>query len=138
MLISADWRPSAVRNTCLRLLWPETGPHTVINPSESSTEQTEPRREIDWKLCVLCRTTTSGPLVCPANSKRKDAGAGYKTLALLSLSDLQELDENPSLLSVATMLLGTSHAETILTALRSKELQNGKGKMKIIQAKPVQ
>lgn len=66
----------------------------VINPSERSTEQTEPRREIDWKLCVLCRTTTSEPLVCPANSKRKDAGAGYKTLAL-NLSELQELDENP-------------------------------------------
>ena len=66
----------------------------VINPSERSTEQTEPRREIDWKLCVLCRTTTSEPLVCPANSKRKDAGAGYETLAL-NLSELQELDENP-------------------------------------------
>ena len=66
----------------------------VINPSERSTEQTEPRREIDWKLCVLCRTTTSEPLVCRANSKRKDAGAGYKTLAL-NLSELQELYENP-------------------------------------------
>ena len=66
----------------------------VINPSERSTEQTEPRREIDWKLCILCRTITSEPLVCPANSKRKDAGAGYKTLAL-NLSELQELDENP-------------------------------------------
>ena len=31
MLISADWRPSKVRNTCLRLLWPETGPHTVLS-----------------------------------------------------------------------------------------------------------
>ena len=50
----------------------------VINPSERSTEQTEPRREIDWKLYVLCRTITREPLVCPANSKRKDAGAGYK------------------------------------------------------------
>ena len=29
MLISADWRPSKVRNICLRLLWPDTGPHTV-------------------------------------------------------------------------------------------------------------
>ena len=30
MLISADWRPSEVRNTCLRLLRPETGPHAVF------------------------------------------------------------------------------------------------------------
>ena len=34
MLISADWRPSEVRNTCLRLLWPETGPHTVPTRKE--------------------------------------------------------------------------------------------------------
>ena len=115
----------------------------VVHPSERSTEQTEPRREIDWKLYVLCRTTKSEPLVCPANSKRKDAGAGYETLAL-HLSELQELSVNSkvgrasSSLSVATMLVGTSHAETKLTALRSKQLQNGKGEMKIIQAKPVQ
>ena len=31
MLISGGWRPSEVRNTCLRLLWPETGPHTVLS-----------------------------------------------------------------------------------------------------------
>lgn len=51
-------------------------------------------KEIDWKLCILCRTKTSEPLVCPANSKRKDAGAGYKSLAL-NLSQLQELEEKP-------------------------------------------
>ena len=38
--------------------------------------------------------TTSEPLVCPANSKRNDFGAGYKTLAL-DLARLQELNENP-------------------------------------------
>ena len=30
VLISADWRLFEVRNTCLRLLWPETGPRTVL------------------------------------------------------------------------------------------------------------
>ena len=45
-------------------------------------------------MCVLCRTTTSEPLTCPANSKRRDAGTGYNTLAL-NLSQLRELDENP-------------------------------------------
>lgn len=43
---------------------------------------------------MLCRVTTSEPLVCPAYSKRKDTGAGYNTLAL-NLPQLQELDENP-------------------------------------------
>lgn len=43
---------------------------------------------------MLCRVTTSEPLVCPAYLKRKDTGAGYNTLAL-NLPQLQELDENP-------------------------------------------
>lgn len=66
----------------------------VINPCESSTELTDLRREVNWKLCVLCRMTTTESLACPANSKRKDAGAGYKTLAF-NLSQLQEIDQNP-------------------------------------------
>lgn len=45
-------------------------------------------------MCVVSRTTTSESLVCPANSKRKDAGTSYKTLAV-NLLKLQELNENP-------------------------------------------
>ena len=69
---------------------------TVINPCEGSwsTGNRKPKKEISWESCVLCRMTTSEPLVCPANSKRNDFGAGYKTLAL-DLARLQELNENP-------------------------------------------
>jgi len=68
----------------------------VINPCDRKehTDQTESRNEINWKLCMLCRTTTSERLICPVNSKWKDAGAGYSSLAL-HLSQLQDLDENP-------------------------------------------
>ena len=30
-----------------------------------------------WKKCIICQKTTRESLRCPANSKRKDAGAGY-------------------------------------------------------------
>ena len=100
---------------------------------------------------MLCRTTTSEPLVWPANSKRKDAGEGYNTLAL-HLSQLQQLDENPfafdvselgsgdgieSTLSNNNMLVGTSHAERKLIALRSNELQRGKEIMEMIPVNSV-
>ena len=77
----------------------------VISPCEGTHQtepRTEPRKEFDWKLCVLCRTTTSEPLVCPANSNRKGAGAGYNTLAL-HLSQLQELGENPFAFDVSDL-----------------------------------
>ena len=32
---------------------------------------------MDWKQCIICQKTTGESLQCPANSKRKDAGAGY-------------------------------------------------------------
>ena len=61
---------------------------------------------------MLCRTTTSEPLVCPANSKRKDAGAGYNTLAL-HLSQLQELDENPFAFDVSELDSGDGIESTL-------------------------
>ena len=35
---------------------------------------------IDWSLCALCQEHLDKPLVCPANSKRTDIGAGYDSL----------------------------------------------------------
>ena len=61
---------------------------------------------------MLCRTTTSEPLVCPANSKRKDAAAGYNTLAL-HLSQLQELDENPFAFDVSELDSGDGIESTL-------------------------
>ena len=49
---------------------------------------------INWCQCILCRKSRNEPLVCPANSKRSDAGAGYRSLAL-NLSEIEELGESP-------------------------------------------
>ena len=49
---------------------------------------------IDWKLCVICQLKTNEPLQCPANSKRSDLGAGYKSLAD-NIKSFQDLDEIP-------------------------------------------
>ncbi|CAB4043406.1 Hypothetical predicted protein, partial [Paramuricea clavata] len=36
----------------------------------------------EWRLCALCQESISEePLQCPADSKRQDIGAGYKTMA---------------------------------------------------------
>ena len=32
---------------------------------------------MDWKRCIIFQKTIGESLQCPANSKRKDAGAGY-------------------------------------------------------------
>ena len=37
--------------------------------------------EVNWSLCCLCQTHDSGEIRCPAKSKRKDRGAGYKSLS---------------------------------------------------------
>lgn len=62
-----------------------------VNPFESDPSRTEEKSvSINWKLCVLCQQIKQESLQCPANSKRTDLGAGYKSLAenLLLFSDL--------------------------------------------------
>ena len=44
---------------------------------DSNHEQTG----IDYSLCIFCQQRTVEPLQCPTNSKRKDTGAGFKTLS---------------------------------------------------------
>ena len=55
-----------------------------VNPIESISPRTETTAQpvsSDWKLCVLCQKRKEESLQCPANSKRTDLGAGYKSLA---------------------------------------------------------
>ena len=35
----------------------------------------------NWQMCAICQEVTSEALQCPADTKRSDVGAGYKTLA---------------------------------------------------------
>ena len=52
-----------------------------INPLEANPSDKTPK-SIDWTLCVLCQKSTQETLQCPANSKRKDVGVGYKFASL--------------------------------------------------------
>ena len=47
----------------------------------------------DWAKCALCQNVTDEALLCPAESKRQDSGAGYCTMGnnLLAFDALQAL-----------------------------------------------
>ena len=38
------------------------------------------KQKTDWSLCLFCQMSTKEKLVCPADSKRRDPGAGYHSL----------------------------------------------------------
>ena len=42
------------------------------------------RAEKNWNFCALCKQETEEKIVCPLNSKRKNYGSGYKSLAIYS------------------------------------------------------
>lgn len=60
--------------------------------SNNSTEE-EKQTTTDWNLCVLCQENTGEILQCPAESKRSDVGAGYRTVAqnIIRFSDLDSM-----------------------------------------------
>ena len=47
----------------------------------------------NWELCIICQEDNEEPLTCPSNSKRKDLGSGYSSLAdnLIRFHELGEL-----------------------------------------------
>ena len=68
---------------------------------------------MDWKLCALCQTEKKEKLQCPASSKRKDVGAGYKYIA----GNIQQLIDINALafpIKVSYMNNGSGMANTIL------------------------
>jgi len=58
-----------------------------------------PKMTLDWELCVLCQADKEESLQCPAATKRKDSGAGYKTFEdnMLAFSELGELPQDMDL-----------------------------------------
>ena len=58
-----------------------------------------PTPKLDWELCVLCQADKEESLQCPAATKRKDSGAGYKTFEdnMLAFSELGELPQDMDL-----------------------------------------
>lgn len=87
-----------------------------FNPLESCPPRTGAAAQpvsIDWKLCALCQETKEESLQCPANSKRTDRGAGYKSLAehLLLFS---ELGITPFAISLEQLNDGSGIENTLL------------------------
>ena len=57
------------------------------------------RKVTDWELCVICQESNKEGLQCPADSRRADKGAGYKTLAdnLKQFADLGYMPKDVNL-----------------------------------------
>ena len=57
------------------------------------------RNVTDWELCVICQESNKEGLQCPADSRRADKGAGYKTLAdnLKQFADLGYMPKDVNL-----------------------------------------
>ena len=85
---------------------------SLRNDEPTDTARSEGSKDIDWKLCILCRTESNEHLVCPANSKRKDVGAGYESLAL-SLSQLEQLAVKPFNIEFCELDNGEGIASTL-------------------------
>ena len=45
------------------------------------TPESSPDLETDWKKCIIFQIDKNDKLVCPADSKKEDVGAGYVSLA---------------------------------------------------------
>lgn len=55
-----------------------------VDPGGAAAAQstsTQPATETDWKLCFICQGTKTESLTSPSQSKRKDKGSSYSSLA---------------------------------------------------------
>ena len=68
---------------------------------------------MDWHQCIICQKSTKEDLQCPANSKRKDAGAGY-TSFVNNLKEFQNLGIEPAALDVKLLDAGNGIEQTFL------------------------
>ena len=53
----------------------------LIDTCKTSLDLSQQPTSTNWELCVICQETTAEPLTSPLNSKRKDVGKGYQSLA---------------------------------------------------------
>ena len=51
---------------------------TLTETSTSQIQSSFHPIAIDWTKCVLCQKDSDNELICAANSKRHDVGAGYR------------------------------------------------------------
>lgn len=53
---------------------------------------------MDWGRCIICQKSEKEELQSPANSKRRDAGAGY-TSFVRNLEEFQNLGITPAMIN---------------------------------------
>ena len=65
----------------------------LIDACKTSLGSSQPPTSINWELCIICQEITTELLISPLNSKRKDVGKGYQSLAenLVKFDELGEL-----------------------------------------------
>ena len=52
----------------------------LVSPDlQQMTSEASPVMDTDWGKCALCQEDKNEKLVCPADSKKQDAGSGYFT-----------------------------------------------------------
>ena len=67
---------------------------------------------MDWEQCLICQERTKEDLQCPANSKKKDAGAGY-TSFVSNLEEFQSLGNTPTIINVNNLDEGHGREHTL-------------------------
>ena len=104
--------------------------------NDNETEQNVPIScLIDWKKCLFCQDN-SCTLQCPALSKRKDNGAGYRTL-IEDLCEFEKLGQLPLQFSLERLGDGAGAVETLCTntACWHKSCRDQYNKTKLQRAK---
>lgn len=81
-------------------------------PGTSTSNLTLDETKTDWEKCIFCQSDTSDTLQCPENSKRKDKGVGYKTVAE-KISEFHELGALPPHIQIERLNNGEGICATL-------------------------
>jgi hypothetical protein len=65
-----------------------------------------------WPLCIFCQEVRDEGLICPAESKRQNIGAGYNTLAD-DLINIQQIGQLPKSLNLSRLDDGDGISTTL-------------------------
>ncbi len=88
--------------------WQLVTPYGACSSNEGDATETT-----DWSQCIFCQDSTSEKLSCPAESKRKDVGAGYFTIAD-NIKRFEELGSLPMRMDTARLDEGNGIGDTLL------------------------
>ena len=85
-----------------------------------SGSEDEENSETDWTRCALWQNENQESLQCPAESKRVDVGAGYRTLAN-NIVRFNELGSIPLQINLSRIDDGNGIEETFITRAEGAE-----------------